>query len=57
MRAAKKQYGGQVVMVVDNAPCHSNIEEVLVKKNFYDAKCLGWDHAVQCLIQLNKYGI
>ena len=27
-KAAKKQYGSPVVMVVDNAPCHSNIEEV-----------------------------
>ena len=26
LRAAKRQYGGPVVMVVDNAPCHSNIE-------------------------------
>ena len=24
-------------------------------KNFLDVKCLGWDHTVQCLIQLNKY--
>ena len=27
-KAAKRQYGGSVVMVVDNASCHSNIEEV-----------------------------
>ena len=33
-----KQYGGPVVMVVDNTPCHSNIEEVFSEEEF-----LGWE--------------
>ena len=33
-KAAKKQYGGPVVMVVDNATCHSNTEEVFSEEEF-----------------------
>ena len=40
LRAAKRQYGGPVVMVVDNAPCHSNIEEVFNEKEFLGCEVL-----------------
>ena len=37
-KTAKTQDGGPVVFVVDNAPCHSNIEEVFSEEEF-----LGWE--------------
>ena len=40
LRAAKRQYRGPVVMVVDNAPCHSNIEEVFSEKEFLGCEML-----------------
>ena len=40
LRAAKRQYGGPVVMVVDNAPCHSNIEEVFSEEEFLGCEVL-----------------
>ena len=39
-KAAKRQYGGPVVMVVDNAPCHSNIEEVFSEEEFLGCEVL-----------------
>ena len=39
-KAAKRQYGGRVVMVVDNAPCHSNIEEVFSEEEFLGCEVL-----------------
>ena len=39
-KAAKRQYGGPVVMVVDNALCHSNIEEVFSEEEFLGCKVL-----------------
>ena len=40
LRAVKRQYGGPVVMVVDNAPCHSNIEEVFSEEEFLGCEVL-----------------
>ena len=40
LRAAKRQYGGPVVMVVDNAPCPSNIEEVFSEEEFLGCEVL-----------------
>ena len=40
LRAAKRQYGGPVVMVVDNSPCHSNIEEVFSEEEFIGCQVL-----------------
>ena len=37
---AKRQYGGLVVMVVDNAPCHSNIEKVFSEEEFRGCEVL-----------------
>ena len=34
IKKLQRQYGGPVVMVVDNAPCHSNIEEVFSEEEF-----------------------
>ena len=39
-KAAKRQYGGPVVMVDDNAPCHSNIEEVFSEEKFLGCEVL-----------------
>ena len=40
LRAAKRQCRGPVVMVVDNAPCHSNIEEVFSEEEFLGCEVL-----------------
>ena len=40
LRAAKRQYGGPVVMVVDNTPFHSNIEEVFSEEEFLGCEVL-----------------
>ena len=40
LRAAKRQYGCPVVMVVDNVPCHSNIEEVFSEEEFLGCEVL-----------------
>ena len=40
LRVVKRQYGGPVVMVVDNAPCHSNIEEVFSEEEFLGCEVL-----------------
>lgn len=40
LRAAMSKHGGPVVMVMDNAPCHSNVEELLVEDDLKDCKIL-----------------
>ena len=40
LRAAKRQYVGPVVMVVDKAPCHSNIEDVFSEEEFLGCEVL-----------------
>ena len=40
IESCKGHYGGPVVMVVDNAPCHSNIEEVFSEEEFLGCEVL-----------------
>ena len=40
LRVAISKHGGPVVLVVDNAPCHSQVEEVLQEREFRNCKIL-----------------
>lgn len=34
--AAREKYGGPIVMVIDNAPCHTALEKVFQEEEFAD---------------------
>ena len=40
LRIAMEKHGGPIVLVIDNAPCHSNIEAELLKEDLADCKVL-----------------
>ena len=36
LRVARSKFGGPIVMVIDNAPCHSRIEAIFEEQEFAD---------------------
>ena len=40
IKKAIEKHGGAIVLAVDNAPCHSNLEEVLLDEQFKECKIL-----------------